>query len=269
MLGFCLLFVADVDVASATPECFDMDSVRPFEPGDTWVYLQDGSTETTVTVLPGTRVIGGVETTRVRIVGADESGSDYLSVDAKGWQIHRSESDGSDGSRFTYDPAILKARPQMCVGDRIDQSGEGEAKLEDWDTFDMEYEWTTSLTGTATLAVPAGEFDALVFESSQKVAWYVPLFGWFQITARRTDHWAAEVGLVRSFVQRKDHTRTWELVEYAVPESGPGTGLASALLTLLAICGLKRRRRTQRATPRQPAGRSSCSTRAESRSRRG
>ena len=101
ILAFFLLLLLPCSLHAAPVPITDYLQLQP---GNSWTYLQNGSTPVTQTVLQGTELVNGVSTIVMLQTGGEESGTRVnYSITADGFKEHRE----SNPNAFIPGPANL------------------------------------------------------------------------------------------------------------------------------------------------------------------
>ena len=144
----------DIDEEMHTVDYF------PLQTGNSWTYLNNGSTHNTLTVLSGTANVNGLATKQLRNSYGDLT---YYSNDANGLRLHK-EADASDSA--TYNPPIKHTHSKINIGDTIPSSGTATFYFAEYGTFTLSYTATARVLATESVTVPLDTFQAIKIELS-------------------------------------------------------------------------------------------------------
>lgn len=144
----------------------DLGPHFPFFQADEWTYdwtytMADGTSKTE----ERTRAFAGTEffnrTAAFKLL--DNKGSyQYYTYDPKnGIEMHASFENRPGGQVFTYQPAIMLARPDMVVGRPYTWSEPEAEQPENVGRYKRLQHWTSCIEGFETLETPMGRFDVL------------------------------------------------------------------------------------------------------------
>jgi len=144
----------------------DLGPYFPFFQADEWTYdwaytMADGTRRAE----ERTRTYAGTEffnrTAAFKLL--DNKGSyQYYTYDPKnGIEMHASFENRPGGQVFTYQPAIMLARPDMVVGRRYTWSEPEAEQPDNAGRYKRMQHWTASIEGFQTLETPMGRFETL------------------------------------------------------------------------------------------------------------
>lgn len=170
----------------------DLAPYFPYFQGDEWTYdwtyfLPDGNARTE----ERTRTFAGTEffnrTAAFKLL--DNKGSyQYYTFDAKnGIEMHASFENRAGGSVFTYQPALMLARPDWVVGRNYTWSEPEAEQPENVGRYKRLQHWTSSVEGYQHLATPMGRFEVL----RTKLSWLTS-----KARVSQTYYLAKNVGIV-------------------------------------------------------------------------
>ena len=132
------------------------------ETGTQAVYLEDGVFSSTLAVQPGTVLVNGVATKRVRAVaGVDVGDEGYYTNDGLGFRTHRTIAPPPDLDGFLFDAPYVNLPGSFAVGDSFAQNDAPVTYVYPaFGSFPLQYDLTGQVVAIETVVVPAGTFTA-------------------------------------------------------------------------------------------------------------
>lgn len=181
----------------------------PLEAGNTWTYRVTDSYGTytiTHTVLPGTRLVNGVQT---RIISDNSGDQAYYTSDQEGIRLHGFHFVPEDYIYFR--PPIVQGEGTMQIPGTAASAGIAEFVLGALGTYWLNYTAAFTVEGKETITVPAGTYVSL------RVSYYMRLFGEvlgtvFDESTTGTDWNARYVGNIKEVAADEGGTTTYELI---------------------------------------------------------
>jgi len=147
----------------------------PLNSGNSWTYSVTGPYGTyteTVTVLPGTTEINGVPTKAIKFSGGlDDQTIEYWTNDQLGIRLHGGYvpySDAGPGT-LTFEPPIVYASRTMNIGEPVFSGGNVRLVFDNYGTFILNYESSSTLEGVETVTVPMGTYETVKIRDSDRI----------------------------------------------------------------------------------------------------
>ena len=184
--------IAGQKVGGPSATTVDLGPYFPFFQADEWTYdwtytMADGTQRTE----ERTRTYAGTEffnrTAAFKLL--DNKGSyQYYTYDPKnGIEMHASFENRPGGQVFTYQPAIMLARPDMVVGRSYTWSEPEAEQPENVGRYKRLQHWTSGIEGMETLETPMGRFEVV----RTRLSWVTS-----KSRASQTYYLAKNVGIV-------------------------------------------------------------------------
>ncbi len=134
----------------------------PLNPGTSWTFQQDASSDLTYTVLAQTETVNGVPT---RVIQRSDGYRQHFTNDAGGIRLHREYEpavDLGDGvlrsATFTFLTPLVYAGPVMTLGQTVSSSGAVQLVFSGLGTYNLSYSAQSTMEGFETLDLPLGRF---------------------------------------------------------------------------------------------------------------
>ena len=169
----------------------------PLEPGTVWKYLLNGQNEVTRKVLGKKVNMNGVDTSAVKYV--EEGYTNYFTNDSDGILLH-GQSERSIKGVFT--PPIRFSGVTLGSGDSFHSEGVATVKR-GAQTINVGFTADTTIGATENIAVPAGNFDAVIISLSLNLGGYA---------FSETLYLAEGIGIVKDVNTDSSGTLTADLV---------------------------------------------------------
>jgi hypothetical protein len=159
------------------------------ETGTQVVFLEDGALSTTEQVQPGTVIVDGVATKRVRVVaGVDVGWESFYTNDGSGFRLHRIVAPPPDSDGFLMNTPIVALPGTFTTGQSFAQNDAPATYFfPGVGSFPMQYDISSQVVGIETVVVPAGTFTALRVDSTLVMSGTI--FGEFVSTASTSSDW--------------------------------------------------------------------------------
>lgn len=147
----------------------------PLNDGNFWTYKVTGnygSYNSTIRVLPGTATVNGVQTKALRTSGGPwDGGIEYWTNDDKGIRLHRAYLPVTEAGpgMLTFVPPMVAANRDMSINETVNSSGKAVFTFDYYGTFNLAYDSGFKAARTATITVPSGTYDTIVFTGSYNI----------------------------------------------------------------------------------------------------
>lgn len=241
-LATTLVLLASLVGRGAAAATFRPDVYFPLDPGNFWVYEENGLQEVTIAVLSFVDLVQGAPTTVVEASGGSLSGGRLnFTNDGQGLRLHKLFEPGAEGGTAVFRPPVLLSPPELEAGVPVNSAGQADLSVPGLGTFTIGYSATHTVVAEETVGVPLGVFDAVRLQSTLILSGTI--LGRFVSTRTDGNTWlAAHVGEVKDVSTTDGETMTLELVRTNVPEPSMRLLHLFALVTV-AGAGLVRHSR--------------------------
>ena len=180
---------------AAYGNCGALASYYPLEDGNSWTYSVSGVPGLhTMTVLPGTTIVGGVAT---KAIQAPLGITSYMTNDANGLKLYRRTAT-LEGVPVVVDfsPRVARGKATACVGDTESDSGTATISAPGYGSAVISYTSQSFVDAMESVSVPAGTYTAL------RIRWEARIYGtilgeYFDETLTEITWFAQGVGPVR------------------------------------------------------------------------
>ncbi len=199
---------ADGKLQPSSPDQFASVDYFPALPGNTWIYSENGSKDSTVKVLPETAFVGEAETSIA--VNTETGVSICYTSDNEGVLIHRElfpkvyiQGVNTVDVIVTFVPPIRLADGLVEVGQTAYSMGTAHyVLLPQRRVINLSYTAMYTLQDHREVAVPAGTFEALHFRGTFAIS---------SDSESDTFYVTKDVGLIKGLVESHDQKRIVEL----------------------------------------------------------
>ena len=185
----------------------------PLHSGNSWIYLIDGVTSDTETVLNGTSIVNGIATKQIQT--SSDGSISFSTNDANGLREHMAVLDEDDYIILT--PPMKLMPSEINIGDEITSSVAASYTYPGYDPFPHDYVVTTKVLATEMVTVPLGTFPAIKIQRSIKITGDI-----FNATGVSTEWFVKHIGLVKEISVINGVTEVEELTAVSIDADGDG-----------------------------------------------